>query len=59
MTQSIVIFLEQYGAYAALISIGLNIIATVMAVFPTFFITAANIIFFGFWPGAFISFQGL
>jgi uncharacterized membrane protein YdjX (TVP38/TMEM64 family) len=58
MTPSIVTFLEQYGVYAALISIGLNIIATVTAVFPTFFITAANIILFGFWPGAFISFLG-
>ncbi len=58
MTQSIVLFLEQYGVYAALISIGLNIIATVIAVFPTFFITAANIILFGFWMGTFVSFLG-
>lgn len=58
MTASIVFFLEQYGVYAALISIGLNIIATVIAVFPTFFITAANIILFGFWMGAFVSFLG-
>ncbi len=38
MTQSIVFFLEQYGVYGALISIGLNIIATVIVVFPAFFI---------------------
>ncbi|SDB39759.1 Uncharacterized membrane protein YdjX, TVP38/TMEM64 family, SNARE-associated domain [Desulfonatronum thiosulfatophilum] len=58
MTETIVAFLQQYGIYAALVSICLNIIATIIGVFPTFFITAANIILFGFWMGAFVSFLG-
>ncbi len=58
MTETIVLFLQQYGIHAALISICLNIFATIIGIFPTFFITAANIILFGFWMGAFISFLG-
>ncbi|WP_045221066.1 TVP38/TMEM64 family protein [Desulfonatronum thioautotrophicum] len=58
MTESIIELLRQYGMYAALVSIGLNILVTIIGVFPTFFITAANIALFGFWMGAFISFLG-
>lgn len=58
MAESIAHFLQQYGIYAALISIALNILATVIGVFPTFLITAANILVFGFWTGTLVSFLG-
>jgi uncharacterized membrane protein YdjX (TVP38/TMEM64 family) len=58
MTESLIELLRHYGIYAALVSIGLNVLATISGVFPTFFITAANIVLFGFWTGAFVSFLG-
>ncbi len=58
MTESLIELLRHYGMYAALFSIGLNILATISGIFPTFFITAANIVLFGFWTGAFVSFLG-
>lgn len=58
MTESLIELLRHYGMYAALVSIGLNILAAISGVFPTFFITAANIVLFGFWTGAFVSFLG-
>ncbi|PTN38309.1 TVP38/TMEM64 family protein [Desulfonatronum sp. SC1] len=58
MTESLIELLRHYGMYAALVSIGLNVLATISGVFPTFFITAANIVLFGFWTGAFVSFLG-
>src|SRR4051812_8936159 len=36
----------------------LSIIVAVIGLVPSFFITAANILFFGFWMGTFISFLG-
>jgi uncharacterized membrane protein YdjX (TVP38/TMEM64 family) len=50
--------LEQYPQLAVIISIFLSILIAVVGVLPSFFITAANILFFGFWNGTFISFIG-
>lgn len=58
MTETIVLFLQQYGTYAAIVSICVNILATIIGIFPTFFITAANIVLFGFWMGTLISLLG-
>ena len=41
-----------------MISIFLSILIAVIGVLPSFFITATNILFFGFWNGTFISFIG-
>ena len=43
---------------AILISLGISILVAILGLVPSVFITAANIIFFGFWPGTFISFAG-
>jgi uncharacterized membrane protein YdjX (TVP38/TMEM64 family) len=58
MTETLIDLLRHYGMFAVLVSIGLNVLATISGVFPTFFITAANIVLFGFWTGAFVSFLG-
>ncbi|MBB5022556.1 TVP38/TMEM64 family protein [Desulfurispira natronophila] len=58
MVDLIADFLRQYGIYAAIISILINILATIVGVFPTFLITAANIVVFGLWAGTLISFLG-
>ncbi len=50
--------LEQYPQLAVIISIFLSILIAVIGVLPSFFITAANILFFGFWNGTLISFIG-
>ncbi|GGK37158.1 TVP38/TMEM64 family protein [Caldalkalibacillus thermarum] len=54
----ILVYFEEYEQLAFLISILLNIIVAVLGVIPSFFLTAANIIFFGFWKGTLISFLG-
>ena len=41
-----------------MISIFLSILIAVIGVLPSFFITATNILFFGFWNGTLISFIG-
>lgn len=49
---------EQYSQLALLISVVVSILVAVLGIVPSFFITAANILFFGFWQGSFISFLG-
>jgi len=49
---------ENSGYYALWISIFLNIIISVIGIIPSFFITAANISFFGFGYGLFLSILG-
>ena len=39
-----------------LISIGLGVLVALLGVVPSFFLTAANILFFGFWEGTLLSF---
>jgi len=41
---------------AILISFGIGIVIAILGVVPSFFLTAANILFFGFWPGTLLSF---
>lgn len=55
--QLIQIFLE-YKHYAILISIGISIIVAILGIIPSFVVTGANLIFFGFWMGTLISFVG-
>lgn len=55
--QLLQLFAQHPGA-ALLISILLNIFIAVLGLVPSVFITAANVLFFGFWPGTFISFLG-
>ncbi len=48
-------FIEDYGAYAMLVSAGLMIFQSVMAPLPAFLITFANANLFGWWQGAILS----
>lgn len=54
----VLLFFENYSELAILISISINVIISVLGVIPSFFLTGANITFFGFWYGTFISFLG-
>jgi uncharacterized membrane protein YdjX (TVP38/TMEM64 family) len=50
--------LANYEQYAVIISILLNILIAIFAIIPSVFITAANVTFFGFWDGMWVSFIG-
>jgi uncharacterized membrane protein YdjX (TVP38/TMEM64 family) len=58
MSETLLTFFKEYGEWAIPISIFLNVIIAILGVVPSFFLTAANILFFGFWYGTFISFIG-
>lgn len=49
---------SQYPHAAIFISLLVSIVVAVLGIIPSVFITAANILFFGFWPGTLISLGG-
>ncbi|MDQ6813431.1 MAG: VTT domain-containing protein [Bacteroidota bacterium] len=58
MKQQLIDLFNSYPDYAFLCSIAINILVAVAGVLPSVFLTAANILFFGFWKGATVSFAG-
>ncbi|MCW3114681.1 MAG: hypothetical protein JWR18_3077 [Segetibacter sp.] len=58
MKQDVINLFNTYPQYAFLFSIAINVLIAVLGVVPSVFLTAANILFFGFWNGTFISFAG-
>lgn len=58
MQKDVIELFNNYSQYALLLSIVLNILIAVLGVIPSVFLTAANVLFFGFWQGTFISFVG-
>lgn len=58
MKEELLQLLQQHQQAAVLISLIASIIVAVVGILPSFFITAANIYFFGFWPGTALSFAG-
>jgi uncharacterized membrane protein YdjX (TVP38/TMEM64 family) len=58
MVNSLLQLFREYHDLAIVISICISILIAVAGVVPSVFITAANILFFGFWNGMFISFLG-
>jgi uncharacterized membrane protein YdjX (TVP38/TMEM64 family) len=56
--QDVINLFNAYPQYAFLCSIGLSVLIAVIGVLPSVFLTAANILFFGFWQGTLISFAG-
>ena len=58
LKQDVLQLFSTYPQYAVLISLLISIIIAVAGVLPSVFLTAANILFFGFWQGTLISFAG-
>ncbi|MBL7702139.1 MAG: TVP38/TMEM64 family protein [Ferruginibacter sp.] len=58
MVDNLLNLFREYQSFAIVISIFISIVIAVLGVVPSVFITAANILFFGFWNGMFISFAG-
>jgi len=57
MDQLVLLF-EKYPQLAIVISLVVSILVAILGVLHSVFVTTANIIFFGFWPGTAISFAG-
>ena len=55
MEEQVIQIFEDIGLFAILISISFNILISVLGVVPSFFLTAANISFFGFGYGLLVS----
>jgi len=49
---------SQYPQYALLLSIAVNVLIAIIGIVPSVFVTAANVLFFGFWPGTLVSIAG-
>ena len=58
MQEQIIHLFNQYPHLAIAISLICSIGVAILGVVPSVFITAANILFFGFWPGTALSFAG-
>jgi uncharacterized membrane protein YdjX (TVP38/TMEM64 family) len=58
MVDSLLQLFREYHDLAIVISICISILIAVIGIVPSVFVTAANILFFGFWNGMFISFLG-
>ncbi|HEV7330334.1 MAG TPA: VTT domain-containing protein [Flavisolibacter sp.] len=58
MKEALLQAFRQHPDLALLASLGISIVIAVLGLVPSFFITAANILFFGFWQGVMVSFLG-
>jgi uncharacterized membrane protein YdjX (TVP38/TMEM64 family) len=58
MKEALLNFFHNYPNLALLSSLFISVLIAVLGVIPSFFVTAANILFFGFWEGVAISFAG-
>ena len=58
MKEAVLSFFQEYPNLALISSLLISILIAVLGVIPSFFVTAANILFFGFWPGVAVSFAG-
>lgn len=58
LQESLLHYFKEYPQIAILLSLGISVTIAVLGVVPSVFITAANILFFGFWNGTLISFLG-
>lgn len=58
MQQQLLHFFQQHPQWAIIISLIVSVLVAVAGVLPSVFVTAANILFFGFWEGVLLSFLG-
>ncbi|MES2882632.1 MAG: VTT domain-containing protein, partial [Bacteroidota bacterium] len=58
MKEEVLKLFTEHQQLAILLSVVLSIVIAVIGVLPSVFITAANILFFGFWQGILVSFLG-
>ena len=58
MKEQVLHLFQDQPQAALLFSIAISVLVALAGIIPSFFITAANILFFGFWEGTAISFLG-
>lgn len=58
MKESLLQLFQQHPQAAVGISLAISIIVAVLGLLPSVFVTAANLLFFGFWNGTLLSFAG-
>jgi uncharacterized membrane protein YdjX (TVP38/TMEM64 family) len=58
MKEALLNFFHDYPNLALISSLFISVVIAVLGVIPSFFVTGANILFFGFWEGVAISFAG-
>lgn len=58
MKEALLNFFHDYPNLALISSLLISVLIAVIGVLPSVFVTAANILFFGFWQGVTISFAG-
>lgn len=58
MQQQLLDFFQQHPQWAIIISLGISVVVAIVGILPSVFVTAANILFFGFWEGVLLSFLG-
>lgn len=58
MKETVLEFFQLHPQLALFVSLALSIVVAVIGILPSVFITGANILFFGFWPGIALSFLG-
>lgn len=58
MKEQLIELFNNHPQAAVLVSLGISVLVAVLGLVPSFFITAANLIFFGFWRGLLISMAG-
>lgn len=58
MEKSLLQLFHEHPQLAVIVSLGISILVAVIGLLPSVFITAANILFFGFWQGTLLSFLG-
>lgn len=58
MKEQLLFLFQQHPQLAIVISLAISVVVAVLGLVPSVFITAANILFFGFWNGTLLSFLG-
>lgn len=58
MKEALLDFFQQHPELAVAASLLISIVIAVLGLVPSFFVTAANLLFFGFWKGILVSFIG-
>jgi uncharacterized membrane protein YdjX (TVP38/TMEM64 family) len=58
VTETVLSYFNDFREWAIVISILINVLIAVLGIVPSVFLTAANLLFFGFWAGTAISFLG-
>lgn len=58
MQQQLLELFHNHPGLAIALSLAVSLLVAVLGLLPSFFVTAANIAYFGFWPGTALSFAG-